>query len=462
VLSLQFRLETIPTFLKEIEDLLAKGNPEMTAADLAITEGRLQSFWSQNAFFTNDYHGAILHGQQGLNFLPVNDLFCQGYCLMYQAMALKKFGQDSEAITLLETNIWKTGEFFNSKTVRLAMALCQIYSELGYLDQAKHTSQYLLENATQKDFYIGAAWGKYFLGRVFLEQGDFDQALFHFKSVSEAPYRAHIRTAHDCFLGLALIYQVKGAANLADRVLEAAEVFALDTQNHSHLVEVQSLRARLALQRGQAEEAFRILEFLFDKSFSAPYIFLELPQLTLARIWLSLREPAYLERALTLLDRMLETAASSRNTWRLVEIHAVRALANFQCGEPEKALMDLEQAVALAKHSQMIQMLYELKPELHVMLAEIQPSGKLDAALDRLFSQIEHELQSSPFEELTRREIEVLELLGKRSTYEEIATSLFISHSTVKTHTRNIYQKLNVGGRREALAMARQLGILKD
>src|SRR6185503_10773975 len=61
---------------------------------------------------------------------------------------------------------------------------------------------------------------------------------------------------------------------------------------------------------------------------------------------------------------------------------------------------------------------------------------------------------------LTWREQEILTLLEARLSDKEIADSLHISAWTVKKHTTNIYQKLQVGSRREAVATAHALGLL--
>jgi DNA-binding NarL/FixJ family response regulator len=55
------------------------------------------------------------------------------------------------------------------------------------------------------------------------------------------------------------------------------------------------------------------------------------------------------------------------------------------------------------------------------------------------------------FQELTRREQEMLEQLSKGYRYKEIADKLFVSLDTVRTHIRNIYEKLQVNSRAEAL-----------
>jgi LuxR family maltose regulon positive regulatory protein len=63
-------------------------------------------------------------------------------------------------------------------------------------------------------------------------------------------------------------------------------------------------------------------------------------------------------------------------------------------------------------------------------------------------------------EHLTEREHAVLSYLPSMMTYEEIASDLYISLNTVKTHAYGIFRKLGVGGRREAVRSARELHLL--
>ena len=91
----------------------------------------------------------------------------------------------------------------------------------------------------------------------------------------------------------------------------------------------------------------------------------------------------------------------------------------------------------------------------------IQPSVAT-RVLDR-FAQLSRQLptQATDIEVLSEREVEVLQLMATGAANKEIASSLSISESTVKTHVANIFQKLDVNGRVEAVTQAMQKGIIE-
>ncbi len=64
-----------------------------------------------------------------------------------------------------------------------------------------------------------------------------------------------------------------------------------------------------------------------------------------------------------------------------------------------------------------------------------------------------------PFPELTDREREILDLVARGLTNAAIARQLVVSDKTVRNHVSNVFAKLHVAGRAEAVARARDAGL---
>jgi LuxR family maltose regulon positive regulatory protein len=84
---------------------------------------------------------------------------------------------------------------------------------------------------------------------------------------------------------------------------------------------------------------------------------------------------------------------------------------------------------------------------------------KLLAAFETDIVQVEPPSVTSLIEPLSERELEVLRLLKTELSGPEIADELMIALSTMRTHTQNIYSKLGVSNRREAVRRAEELNL---
>jgi LuxR family maltose regulon positive regulatory protein len=67
---------------------------------------------------------------------------------------------------------------------------------------------------------------------------------------------------------------------------------------------------------------------------------------------------------------------------------------------------------------------------------------------------------TSLVEQLSDREVTVLRYLCSRLTYQEIASALYVSLNTLKSHVKSVYRKLGVASRREAVEVGRQLRLV--
>ena len=162
---------------------------------------------------------------------------------------------------------------------------------------------------------------------------------------------------------------------------------------------------------------------------------------------------------------------------------ALQALLHDMRGEQAAALAALEQAVHLAEPGGLLRVFIDLGSPIASLLTTLAAQGVAPEFVARLLDSFpatpvpvvapaaDTDLQPTArssalanrtalLEPLTRREQEVLELLAQHLTAEEVAQQLVISAYTVKRHRANIYQKLGVNRRRDALAAAQALGLL--
>jgi LuxR family maltose regulon positive regulatory protein len=183
----------------------------------------------------------------------------------------------------------------------------------------------------------------------------------------------------------------------------------------------------------------------------------------------------HLEQALRLLARLLAAARRARWVHQEIQILIQQALALQAKGDQEGAVAALARALALAEPGGYVRTFVDEGASLRRLLyraaerdlapgyagrllASFDGAGSVDAASDEATPNLEPEPQL--VEPLSEREIEVLRLIADGLTNREVGQQLVISLGTVKAHTSNIYGKLGVRSRTQAVARARELAIL--
>ena len=144
----------------------------------------------------------------------------------------------------------------------------------------------------------------------------------------------------------------------------------------------------------------------------------------------------------------------------------METLALKKQGRSGEALDTLHEALAMAEPGGWIRPFVEAGPPMVELIRALSVEHVATAFVEKILSATgrpeagPRRVKRPPLDLLTDREAEILELLPQRLQNKEIATRLFISPQTVNSHLKNIYQKLGVGNRRQAVMRAAELGLL--
>jgi LuxR family transcriptional regulator, maltose regulon positive regulatory protein len=359
--------------------------------------------------------------------------------------------------------------------VRLLYAVCFNSLETGHLEQASQMAQVILEQAPPGRLLIRQGFAHYFLGVVYYCWNELDAARLHFEWLVDKRYAVHAQAARNGLIGLARVH-LAGA-----EIPEASEMMALLSQLDLERLgqegdDARSLRAQLAYLQGDTEAAFRWADAYATPAPDRLLNWLQDPHTAKAQILLARGTDADVQTALDILDALNEIAQRTFSVRFRIEILALRALALKMQEKAADSVAALQQAVELARPGGVIRAFVDLGPPMQTMLlgglakqgfaaetvrrilaAFPEPRKKIEA--DHAGSGI-HAANARLVEPLTDRELDVLVLLRERLSNKEIAHKLVLSPMTVKRHLVNLYGKLGVNKRWDAVSEAEALGIL--
>ena len=276
---------------------------------------------------------------------------------------------------------------------------------------------------------------------------------------------------------LARIRQAHGDAAAAIVAIGEAGLVELSPQVVALFNPVPSQRARLLLAQGDVTAASQWAKAAGLSPEDEPDYPQEPAYLLLARLLLAQDRPG---PALTLLQRLLATASSQGRIGNVIEIQALRALALAARGDHAGAVGALAEAVTLACPRGYVRVFADEGAPMRALLTRLSaarkdqraPARDIDpdylAGLLRACGQAGAAPPSrraavaipGMAEPLTDREAEVLRLLAAGRSNQRIAHELVVALNTVKKHVTHVLGKLGAANRTEAVARARQLGLI--
>jgi LuxR family transcriptional regulator, maltose regulon positive regulatory protein len=368
-----------------------------------------------------------------------------------------------------------------------ARYLAPLYHDLGQVQRARShlgaalgTYERALGIATQAGHPLPPAGIPHVdIAEVLYERGELDAALDH--ATQGVALSRQLGWARQLVASLAILAWIRHAQGDRVGALEAvgeAERVGVSPTMVGLLNPLPALRARLALAHGEVGEAARWVQECGLDADDEPNYPREREYLVLVRVLLAQQAP---EQGQGLLERLHAAAAAQGRTDSVIEARTLQALALHAGGDQAAALATLAEALTLGAPEGYLRVFVDEGPPMAGLLRQLlvgRRHQRLSAAapreyLARLVEAFEQAglpirpavgrggvVVAGLVEPLTARELEVLQLLAAGAPNRAIAGQLVVTLETVKKHLSHLFDKLGVANRTQAVARARELGLL--
>jgi LuxR family transcriptional regulator, maltose regulon positive regulatory protein len=459
-----------------IEDSIAKASAlleDVPAPDRQHLEGAMAALRAYLAFFAGDMGAAIGQSNQALEGLSPGEDLLRGMILFILGSALLQDGQYQPAVEVFQRAIplnQKAGNLLITIWIIHSLALVMISS--GRLGEAEGQLRRAIQLATLPDGreLPVACLGYSPLAEIALERNRLEEAeRYAWKALRLSQMTGVDGFEMEACLGLWAILSARGDSAKAGAHLERAQelVSRMGYTETQHLV--LRMQVQAALSRGEIERAEALLERSFDFTAISR---LERAAREIAALDLRLAKAsahpgaADLEAVIARYQELLSETDQNGQMLRSIGLTIALAQAYALQGRRTWAIKMLERALAESASEGLVRPFFG-QPAVLALLGEIKPGGKQYAFARQVLAEMGGEevpaarqTEDALVEPLSERELEVLRWMARGLSGPEIARELIVAPSTVKTHTKNIFQKLGAHSRYEAVENARKIGLL--
>ncbi|MEM7114685.1 MAG: LuxR C-terminal-related transcriptional regulator [Chloroflexota bacterium] len=459
---------------QQVEKCLKDSIPTLDESSQAIIRAEIAAIRLLGHFWRGEHQQVLDCYQQVITTLPQPYLSIRVQSGLYAVFALQAQGKTDEAIRTIQRELQTFPTATSPQLSWFKSHLLFIYYIAGNLQQAQQVGQELFKGLQERgncNPYVLSTIA-YGLGLLHYEGNDLDSARFYFSQIDQV----HSLYYYQSRIRLAWLHETADHAQTAQQIVDELRAWVSSADKKGQILdEVASFQARRLAWQGNAEQALGIMrDVKINKRIRATMA--EKPALTLARALITHPQKENWHKAERLLDELwANIVKKGENIPCQVEILALKALLHQQQTQLDQAVSMLERAVKMAKRGSFMRTFVDLGKPMATLLDQLLEHGVESDYVGRILAafpqvqpneplrqQVQQATQTQLVEPLTRRETDVLLLLNQELSNKKIAQRLTISPLTVKRHTINIYQKLSVSGRHEAVRAARSLGILSQ
>jgi LuxR family maltose regulon positive regulatory protein len=453
--------EQAAAHLDTIDAMLTAGEAKRTHE----VQGHIAAMRAYLIRETGDLAAAIDLSRQAIANLPEENALLRAMVRLNLAIAHYLQGELGIASKLLTENI------ASGQTVQLmANTLSSIYFKAqilrtqGALQQALRLCQAWLELVAQHKWQDFPAAGFLYvtIGDLLHERNELPAAVEYLeRGIKLGQEGGHPHISIIGYVSLAWLHQTQGDVSGSQEVVRAALQVIQDHQVSPLAIDLVSrCQARLWIAQGDLAAANRWAQAsgLKDADSSATFSN-EVEYLALARLLIAQDN---LKDAESLLLRLNRAAAASERNGSLIEILILQAVTFAAQKRSEEALSALGQALDLAEPEGFMRIFLDEGALMAKLLRQAVAQDLHATYALRLLNALGETAQAPQplIEPLSERELEVLRRVAAGYSNREIAQELVVATGTVKKHLTNIYGKLDVASRTQAVAKAKELGLL--
>lgn len=441
----------------------------------------IDMFKGQSFYDFNKHDKAITYNRKALAQLPEEWRYVRGVAGSFVGMSLYATGRAAEAGKYLLSEYERSSNVYDGYTLRLLLA--QIINDIqaGSYENAERTARTMLRQAVQGQLPVIEGWAHYLLGFINYEWNDLDTAARHFTDVADNYFLAQLAAARNGMLGQGMVFQARNRGNEALEAIKHLGEMDLQARGREEM-DTASARARIMLMQGNQEGAERWTNLYIDLPPTQSLLpWMEIPQMTRARIFIARNKPGDIEATMGILDTIGEIAETTFNNRMIIEVLALRALALLNRGDSAGAAATLIRSVEMARRGLFTRVYVDMGPQMHKLLQQIAGRGPIAITVGRILAAFQDNENSQAMavpsaispagtrpdnsdselhEHLTPRELEVLILMSEPISLKVIASRLNISYGTARRYTINLYSKFGVHSRWEAVDAAIRKGII--
>jgi len=456
-------LEASETYLSKAEHALERvGKTER----IQSLPGMIAIARAFNAQLRGDIRAVVKYAELTLQLTPESDFFQRSQANVTLGFSNWAVGNLEAALKVMNAwmeNMQKTGNIIF--TVASAFALADILVGLGRLTDAEQSLNQSLELASTQGDEAEKITAHHYLILALIAHERCDHELFTTRLQMVHKLKDHttlVDWPYRWNLAQALIKEGEKDFEAALKLLdEAKSVYVLNPV--PDLRPVDAIKARIYLKQGRLDKVRAwVQERGLSVSDEVDYLG-EFEHLVLARFSIAEHD---LTGVNEMLERMLEAAETQNRHGSVLEILLTLFLSCQAQGDQQQAKIMLNQALVVAEPEGYTRIFVDEGEPLRLPLETLakdrnHPQRKYLFRLLSAFSISKtNPQQTALIEHLTGRELEILRLVAQGLSNSEISQRLFLSVSTIKGHNLRIFDKLQVQNRTEAVASARDLGLL--